>query len=277
MEPEIKAIKPGHPTENDTPIIALEDVWVGYNNHSILEQIYLHIPAREIVSIVGPNGSGKTTLLKVIMGFKEIYQGQVRVFGRNPREIQQSGRIGYLPQVSTYDAKFPISVWDVVALSRHSKKKFWKGLSTRDKELIRSSLVKIDMYPQRNHHFGSLSGGQKQRVLIARALALEPELLILDEPSTGLDSVAQDSFYQLLKQLRDEQGLTILMVSHDIGSVSAVVDKIACIKKKIHFHGKPSECQPNEDLAQIFGNNVYFLQHDEHCETCHPPEPGEHS
>jgi zinc transport system ATP-binding protein len=119
------------------------------------------------------------------------------------------------------------------------------------------------------HHFGSLSSGQKQRILIARALAINPTMLILDEPATGLDAVAQDSFYHLLTALRDSEGLTIIMVSHDIGSVSLFVDKIACLNRKIHFHGAPAKCiESQETMEAVFGKNVQFLFHDKNCETC---------
>jgi zinc transport system ATP-binding protein len=253
-------------------VVALENVWVRYNGNIILEDITLTISREEIVSIVGPNGSGKTTLLKAIMGFKEPFRGGIEVLGRSPAKIKKSGLIGYLPQGSQYDTQFPVNVFDVVAMARYSRKYLLEGLNRRDHSMIDESLEKVEMSDFKGHHFGSLSGGQKQRVLIARALAAHPEILILDEPSTGLDSVAQDNFYAMLLRLRDDESLTIIMVSHDIGSVSTVVDKVACLKKKIHFHGRPSECIPTEALAKVFGKDVYFLKHDKDCETCREGE-----
>ena len=242
----------------ETNVIYMKNVSVKYGDNVVLENINLEIRKREIISIVGPNGGGKTTLLNVIMGFKHIFQGEIRVLGVSPKSIQRTGMIGYLPQVNSFDRNFPVKVFDVVAMARYAKKSILERLTPRDKELIFNGLEKVEMASFVNHHFGSLSGGQKQRVLIARALAVEPKLLILDEPSTGLDAVAQENFYQLLTRLRDEQDLTIIMVSHDIGSVSMFVDKVACLKRKIHFHGKFDNCMATDVLEKVFGKNIQF-------------------
>ncbi len=248
--------------------ISLDHVWVRYDHRIVLENINLNVLNKEIVSIVGPNGGGKTTLLNTILGFKEPFKGKVSVFGVDPQDIEKNGMIGYLPQSSPHDIQFPVRVFDVVAMSRYGRKAFLRRLDVEDRELIEDSLKKVEMIDFQYHHFGSLSGGQKQRVLIARALALQPKILILDEPSTGLDSVAQDRFYQILQKLRIDERLTILMVSHDIGAVSGVVDQIACLNKKIHFHGNPKEGIPSEALSEVFGRNVHFVLHDKDCETC---------
>ncbi len=255
-------------SKNEEPVIQLSNVWLRYSSTPLLEDITFRVYGQQIVSIVGPNGSGKTTLLKAILGFLKPYQGDIKIFGRSPKEIQNTGWIGYLPQLTNYDNNFPMQAKDVVALARYANETPGKRLSKYDKELIDHSLAQVNMTNFKNHHFGSLSGGQKQRILIARALTLQPKMLILDEPSTGLDSVAQDSFYELLQELREEQNLTILMVSHDIGTVSTIVDTIACINQKLHFHGPPSECKPDDNLARIFGKNIFILQHDEHCDSC---------
>lgn len=249
-------------------IISLKNVWVKYDQVTVLEDINLSVNEKEIVSIVGPNGGGKTTLLNTIIGFKEPFRGDVSVFDENPTKTERSGIIGYLPQVSEYDRSFPVNVFDVVALTRHARKSFGRKLNRMDKNIILSALENVGMADYKDHHFGSLSGGQQHRVLIARALAGEPRLLVLDEPSTGLDAVAQDAFYHTLHRIRDEQDITIIMVSHDIGTVSSVVDQIACLNKKIHFHGKPEGGIPSDALEETFGKHVHFLVHDEHCRTC---------
>ncbi len=250
-------------------VVAFKDIWARYNSTVILEDINLTIQKKEIISIVGPNGGGKTTLLRIIMGFLKPYRGNVSVLGIHPVKLKNMGRIGYLPQDVHHDFHFPLSVFDVVAMSRYAGKVFLERLSKNDRECIHEALKKVDMADYKKHHFGSLSGGQRQRTLIARALALQPEILLLDEPATGLDTVAQDSFYHLLSHLRDSENLTIIMVSHDIGSVSLVVDKIACLNKRIHFHGSPSSCfSSQEKLQKTFGTNIQFLLHDQNCETC---------
>lgn len=252
----------------DNVAVSMRDVWVRYNGAPILEDITLTVKKREIVSIVGPNGSGKSTLLKAIMGFVAPYRGNIEVLGMSPEKLYRSGAIGYLPQNMQYDPRFPVTAANVVAMSRYARKGIIERLSPADRAMIDESLEKVEMSEHGDTHFGSLSGGQKQRVLIARALAIKPEILILDEPSTGLDAVAQEGFYRLLVNLRERDSLTILIVSHDIGSVSAIVDKIACLKTRIHFHGSPAECIPSEALERVFGKDVYFLHHDQECESC---------
>ncbi len=248
--------------------VELNDVSVKYNDAVILEDINLRVREGEILSIVGPNGGGKSTLLRTIMGFIRPSRGTVLVLGNRPEYAHRNGLIGYLPQNFTHEPGFPVKVYDVVAMSRYARKTFLEKLNAADLDAIKTALARVGMEGLVNEPFGTLSGGQKQRVLIARALAMKPKILILDEPSTGLDAVAQDNFYELLTRLRDEDRISILIVSHDIGSVSSVVDRIACLKRKIHFHGRPDECIPSPVLEQVFGKNVYFLRHDPDCETC---------
>jgi zinc transport system ATP-binding protein len=249
------------------PIIVLRNVWIKYDESITLEDVSLEIGAGEILSIVGPNGGGKSTLLRAIMGFKEPYRGTVEIMGVSPRKVQK-GTIGYLPQKSSYDYSMPVSVFDVVAMARYAGKRMAENLNGADREAIGAALEAVEITTLRDRHFGSLSEGQKQRALIARAIAVRPRILLLDEPSTGLDALAQDSFYQMLLRLRDELGLTIVMVSHDIGAVSRIVDRLACLKTKMHFHGKPADCLSDESLAAVFGKNTLFVSHDRNCGSC---------
>ncbi len=244
----------------DNAVIALQNVWVRYNGSVILEDVSLAVGPGEILSIVGPNGSGKSTLLRTIMGFKEPYRGSVTVLGNAPRNAPR-GSIGYLPQKSAVDIAMPVSVFDVVAMARYAGKGMFERLNADDRALIDSALEAVEIAGLRDRHFGSLSGGQKQRALIARAIAVRPRILLLDEPSTGLDTLAQDNFYQMLLSLRDSMGLSIVMVSHDIGAVSSIVDRLACLKTRLHFHGTPADCFANKSLADVFGKNVYYINH----------------
>lgn len=246
--------------------IQLKDIWVRYDHRVVLEAIDLDIEVGEIVSIIGPNGSGKTTLLNTILAFKAPFRGEVKIWDQDYKQGRYPVRIGYLPQMSL-STKLPLSVFDVVAFSIYSRK-FFNRLSVNDCKRIESILDRIEIADLKNEHFGSLSGGQKQRVLIARALVQKPVILILDEPSTGLDVVSQENFYLLLKKLRDQNQMTILIVSHDIGAVSGIVDRIACLNRRIHFHGKTSDCIPAESLEKVFGKNVQFVYHSRHCQTC---------
>ncbi len=248
-------------------VISLNNVWVSYNGNVTLEDVSLSVNEGEILSIVGPNGSGKSTLLRTIMGFKKLDRGSVTVLGKPPRKAPR-GSIGYLPQKSTVDFTMPVSIFDVVAMARYAGKRMFERLNDEDRSLIKEALVEVEMADKMKRHFGSLSEGQKQRVLIARALAVRPRILLLDEPSTGLDALAQDNFYQMLLALRKSLNLAIVMVSHDIGAVSSIVDRLACLKTKLHFHGSPGECFSNESLSSVFGKNVYYVSHDKNCNGC---------
>jgi zinc transport system ATP-binding protein len=245
-------------------VIELQNVWVRYNGSVILEDVTLDVGAGEILSIVGPNGSGKSTLLRTIMGFKAPFRGSVRVLGSEPRKAPR-GAIGYLPQKSAVDMTMPVSVFDVVAMARYAARSMFERLNGEDMAIIGRALEAAEITGLRDHHFGSLSEGQKQRTLIARAIAVQPRILLLDEPSTGLDAVAQDNFYQMLLSLRESMGLAIVMVSHDIGAVSRIVDRLACLKTRLHFHGSPGDCIADKSLADVFGKNVYYVSHDKNC------------
>jgi zinc transport system ATP-binding protein len=247
--------------------ILLQNVWASYDGSVVLEDVSLSVRLKEVVSIVGPNGSGKSTLLKTIMGLKQPFRGTVRVMGLPPRKVP-SGTIGYLPQKNSLDYAMPVSVFDVVAMSRYAGSRVLERLSVQDRMRIDRALESVEMSDHRLRHFGSLSEGQKQRVLIARALALQPRILLLDEPSTGLDALAQDNFYQMIRSLKETMDLAVLMVSHDIGAVSNIVDRLACLKNKIHFHGKPMDCFSNDSLSGVFGKNVLYVTHEKGCEDC---------
>jgi zinc transport system ATP-binding protein len=248
-------------------VISVKNVWVKYDESVVLEDVSLTVHNKEILSIVGPNGSGKSTLLKTIMGFKKPFRGTIEVLGQPPRKIPP-GTIGYLPQKSTSEFIMPVNAYDVVAMARYAAKNVLERLNAGDRAKINGALEAVEMSQYSHSHFGSLSEGQKQRVLIARAIAVQPRILMLDEPSTGLDAIAQDNFYQMLLGLREKMDLAIVMVSHDIGAVSSIVDRLACLKTRIHFHGKPADCFSNESLSRVFGKNVYYVSHDAACGDC---------
>jgi zinc transport system ATP-binding protein len=255
--------------ENKSSEIAVKvnGVNVVYGDMTIIEDINLTVKKNEILSIVGPNGSGKTTLLKTILGSVKPASGKVEIFGKTPDQVRGQGVIGYLPQESGKYINFPASVFDIAAMGRYSVKKILERLSPGEKEIIDRSLEMVEMLERKNDRFAHLSGGQKQRVIIARALSVKPKILLLDEPSTGLDAIAHDNFYVMLKKIRDTEGITVIMVSHDIGSVSSVVDNIACIKKKLHYHGSPHGLT-NNHLEEVFGNHIHFISHGKECGDC---------
>ncbi len=232
----------------------------------IIENVSFDVVEGEILGIVGPNGGGKTSLIRAILGFLD-YTGEVRIFGFTPSEAKKKGLTGYLPQKSLYDPDFPVKVRDLVAFGMM---KSWFGkLPSNWKEKVRSYLSMVNMEKWENYPFGKLSGGQQQRVSIARVLAGEPKIVFLDEPNTGIDVVAQEDFYQLLMKINKELGVTIVMVSHDIGVISSYIHKTACLNRVLHYHGEPVCITDPELLRRVYGSGAdMILIHDENCENC---------
>jgi len=187
----------------------------------------------DFMGIIGPNGGGKTTLLKVILGLVKTSQGKVTVLGGGPEENRKF--IGYVPQYSQFDRDFPISVQEVVLMGRTGQVGLMKRFSREDKMLALRALETVDVLDFKDRQIGKLSGGQQQRVFIARALVAEPKILLLDEPTAGIDMPMQTEFYELLARLK--QRMAIVLVSHDISAVSIYVDSIACLNRQLYYHG----------------------------------------
>ncbi len=193
--------------------------------------IDLTVGEGDFLGIIGPNAGGKTTLLKVMLGLVQPDRGEVRIFGRPPREAR--GLIGYVPQYARFDADFPISVAETVGMGRLVPRKR-RTSRARDRELVSQALDTVELSDVASVRVGRLSGGQLQRALIARALASEPKVLLLDEPTASLDTNIGRSVYQLLDRLADE--IPIVLVSHDIGVISRTVRTIACLNIRLHYH-----------------------------------------
>ena len=242
--------------------IQLEGVWVNYNGVTILEDICLAIEAGSYVGILGPNGSGKTTLLKVILGLIRPNRGEVRVFGEPPDRLRLRGDVvGYLPQRPLGNPRFPVTVLDVVLMGRYGRIGLLKRPGRKDRELARRRLEDLGIPHLANRLIGDLSGGEQQRVFIARALTVEPRLLVLDEPTVSLDVCVQDEIFDLINTLKERLNLTVLMVSHDIGGVASHVDDVVCINRRIHVHQPPPIGRLG--LESTFGCAVEFLFHGE--------------
>lgn len=214
-------------------IVALQDIWVGYDDSPILENVNLSIQKGDFLGIIGPNGGGKTTLLKVILGLIRPSRGKVLVLGKSPEESRRF--IGYVSQFSLFDRDFPIAVWDVVMMGRYGRAGLFRRYGKEDKRIAQSALQTVGMLDFKDRQIGRLSGGQQQRVLIARALVTEPRLLLLDEPMASVDPAMQTEFYELLERLK--QQMAIVLVSHDISAISIYVDKIACLNRQLFYHG----------------------------------------
>ena len=215
-----------------TPVVELDGVSFGYRaGVRVLEDVSLAVGAGEFVAIAGPNGGGKTTLLRLVLGLERPAAGTVRVF---------SQRIGYLPQRARLVGEAPVTVREVVSTGRLAPAGIWGPLRKADREAVTRAIETVGLAGRADAPLRTLSGGMQQRALIAKALASEPTLLALDEPTTGVDAESQESLGLLLEELREELGVTILYVSHEFGAVEHVVDRIVLVRGGIVYDGPPS-------------------------------------
>jgi zinc transport system ATP-binding protein len=235
--------------------IKLEDVWVEFNHSAILQGVNLRVPRGDYLAILGPNGGGKTTLLRTILGLVTPERGRVQVLGGPPSETRH--KIGYVPQSARYDRDFPVSVWDVVLMGRLSHRGNVPGYSKNDGQAAVDALTAMDILDLRDRQIDELSGGQKQRVFIARALAVEPELLLLDEPTSGVDTRVQTNLYDLLADLNKQ--ITIVLVTHDVGVVSSRVSRVACLNHKLIVHDEKQLTK--EELEETYLCPVELIAH----------------
>jgi zinc transport system ATP-binding protein len=220
--------------DSRTEVISIHHLWAGYNHEPVLEDINLSVRALDFIGLIGPNGSGKTTLFKVLLGLIPPMHGDVQILGMS---VQKGRRyIGYVPQLVEFDQAFPISVWEVVLLGRLGKRRLFQRYTVKDQALVVDALREVEMLHLRDRPISELSGGQRKRVYIARALATEPKILLLDEPLAGIDPHAGTHLYDLLKQLN--QHLTILLISHDIGAIAACVKTVGCLNRQLFYHGE---------------------------------------
>ncbi len=243
------------------PVVDIRDLWISLNHDFILREVDLQIQQGTFLGLIGPNGGGKTTLLQAILGLVKPSRGQVRVFGHPPGHTRNKGLIGYVPQRAFADLTFPVTVFDVVMMGRYSKIGLWHQATSEDRRRVLEKLEAVEMVHLKDRPIGHLSGGEQQRVFIARALAPDPRMLLLDEPTAGVDSKAQGAFYQLLGDLKKDYGLTIVLVSHDIGVIPYHTDEIACLNQKLHLHGKCPEVLAGDVLKKVYGCEVEMLVH----------------
>lgn len=236
--------------------VYLENISVGYGRVPVLENINLSIKARSFTGIIGPNGGGKTTLLKIMLGLLEPWSGQVAIFGQNP--VHHRSSIGYVPQATAINRQFPISVRQMVALGRLAgKMPLFHHYRAQDNERVDWCLERLGIKDLAERQIGQLSGGQWQRVLIARALAVKPRLLLLDEPSSGLDASASSGVYELLQELNSD--MTIILVTHDTMVISAYIRDIVCINHSMYYHGEPD--LSTDLMMQVYGCPVDLIAH----------------
>lgn len=225
--------------------IEMEHVWFSYEGNEVLRDVSFSLKKGEFLGIIGPNGGGKTTLLKLMLGILKPDRGRILILGNEPNYVNQ--RVGYVPQNTNLSARFPISVMDATLMGRLARSRIGRRYSEQDREQVRKVLEKVGVWEHRYRHIGELSGGQRQRVFIARALATEPEILFLDEPTASVDQEFQTDLYDLLEELN--RHVTIVVITHDIGVVSRHMKSIACVNRHFIFHEGAQITQEMLDTA----------------------------
>ncbi|EKD43318.1 MAG: hypothetical protein ACD_72C00346G0004 [uncultured bacterium] len=243
-------------------IIEVQDVSFSYGNVLVLKDVSLTVHQGDYLGIIGPNGSGKSTLLKLMLGLLKPISGEIKLFGHKISEFHDWYKLGYVPQKAVnFDSLFPATVSEIVEMGRYGKRGLGRKLNKHDHDMVEKSLQQVEMLDYRDRLIGDLSSGQQQRVFIARALAGEPEVIFLDEPTVGVDVQTQDNFYSLLKKLNRDLGLTMVLISHDLDVVSSEATEVACVNQNLIYHSDAKDCMKNEVVQKLYGQNTSVISH----------------
>ncbi len=237
--------------------LEIEDLSLTLGETEVLKDVDLRLSKGDFLGIVGPNGGGKTTLLKVLLGLEDPDRGEVKIFGKEPKRARD--RVSYVPQHTDFDSQFPINVWNVVLMGRVGKLGLRPLFSDEDKKVAQKALEKVEMEDYKERQISELSGGEQQRVLLARALTIQPDMLLLDEPTASVDERIKTNIYKLLKKLNQEEDTTVILVSHDVGFISSYVQKLACLNRELIYHGD-SELT-HEMIEESYGCEMDVISH----------------
>jgi len=253
------------PVNFRVPIFDVKNLNFNVRGQTILSNISLEIYNGEYIAIIGPNGGGKTTLARMLLGLEKPTTGTVKIFGKKLGDFKSWDKIGFVPQrASLVDANFPATALDIVNMGRTSKRGIFSSMKKEDKDAVQDAMMKMDIMDLKDKMIGTLSGGQRQRVMIARALASKPEILILDEPNTGVDMVSQKSFYTLLAKLNKEEKITIVFITHDIGVIADDIGRLFTINQKAIICNDPKEALSCEDMSQLYGIDAHLIHNHKH-------------
>ncbi len=243
---------------SDEPVIRLQDVGFSYDGPAVLEGVELTVHDGEFIGVVGPNAGGKSTLLKLILGLLTPQQGRVEVLGTSPERARR--RIGYVAQYPTFRRDFPIDVENTVLMGRLGSGRLLGGYRQQDREIARRTMAETEVDMLASRQLATLSGGQLQRVMLARALACEPRILILDEPTANIDLRIESDIFDLLKRLN--RRMTIIVVSHDIGFISQYVHRVACVNRTLMCHHTAEV--DGKVIQDLYGAGVRMVEHRHH-------------
>jgi zinc transport system ATP-binding protein len=245
-------------------VITIRNVSFHYGTQLVLDNITMDVERGEFVGLIGPNGSGKTTLLKLLIGLEAPDSGEVRMFGEQPDRNHNRWRskVGVVPQFATGMPKFPVLARDVVEMGLHVRG--MEELTGKDRQLrVEESLELVGASAYANKPMWDLSGGEQQRIHVARALVTRPELLLLDEPTVGVDKHGQDLLYKWIGQWRETRSLTVILISHDVGVIAPLCDKLACLNVQLHFHDRPEKFT-GEAVEKSYGCPAEVVFHSKH-------------
>ena len=239
-------------------IIDINNFTVKFNNKTILENINLTLGGSKIIALVGANGAGKSTLFKSIMGIINPRDGNIIINGKNPKDALKNNLISYVPQIEEVDWNFPLLVEELVMMGRYNHMNIFRKVSFKDSRIVKESLDFVQMNEFKNSQIGELSGGQKKRIFIARALAQESKILLLDEPFSGVDINTEESLSMLFRSLVD-RGCLIIVSTHNLGSVPRFCDEVILLDKKLLAYGPVKKIFTEDNLKKTFGN--MYRQH----------------
>jgi len=247
------------------PIFEVKNLNFTIANQTILNNISLDILQGEYIAIIGPNGGGKTTLIRLLLGLQKASSGEIKIYGKKLKSFKRWDKIGFVPQRASHvDNNFPATVQDIVNMGRTSKRGLFSIMSQHDKEVVNDAMVKMDVLNLADKMVGTLSGGQRQRVMCARALASSPEILILDEPNTGVDVASQNRFYDLLRSLNKEENITIVFITHDVGVIVDDIARLFSVNQKVTICNDPKQVLSCEDMSSLYGIEAHLLHNHKH-------------
>ncbi|RXI99430.1 metal ABC transporter ATP-binding protein [Anaerobacillus alkaliphilus] len=247
--------------KNNENVIDIQSLTFKYGTRTVLDNINLQVKKGAFLGLVGPNGSGKSTLLKCILGLLQPSSGNIKLFGKSSHKFKDWDKIGFVSQkANSFNTGFPATVYEVVSMGLFGKVGLFRFLTKQHKEKVKEAIELVGLSEYMKQNIGELSGGQQQRVFIARALVSDPELIILDEPTVGVDIHSVNNFYAMLSQL-NQMGITLLLVTHDVSGMTNHVNAVACLNRHLHFHGNTKDFQENHKLSAFHGQEVHLLVH----------------
>ncbi len=251
--------------EQAKPIVEIRDVSVKYTNGVLaLDGINIDVNQKDLIALIGPNGAGKSTLLKIVLGLIKPTSGSVKLFGS--QELSKNLKyVGYVPQsAQARDPNLPFSVYETVMIGRTPHAGLLHGVGAQDRQKVEETLKLFGIYELKDRKIGQLSGGQSQRVFLAKAMVAEPKLLLLDEPTSGVDTTSKSEFYKILERLNRERGITVILSSHDVGVITKIANRVLCINRSQFFCGENADFSASVEIHKVYDHPVELMDHSDH-------------